>query len=166
MCAELLQVVEGETPLLLPEVSWTAEELREHGEEEREERWKWEGHEEEKWAEVQRLCRRCHIVTSQLRRQAAALTGRSSLQVRSGRQENTTALHYIMVLYCIISKNISLYGIVLTCKRLKVLSVYCPQWNLSGITANYNSSVRPLTGSGEKLSGDPCRTHLDSPGLT
>lgn len=81
--ADLLQVVEGETPLLLPEVLPMGGELWEHGEEEREERSKWEGHEEEKWAEVQRLCRRCHIVTSQLRRQAAALTGRSSLQVRS-----------------------------------------------------------------------------------
>lgn len=94
--ADLLQVVEGETPLLLPEVSSTAEELREHGEEEREERWKWEEHEEEKWAEVQRLCRRCHIVTSQLRRQAAALTGRSSLQVRS----QTTGKHHSIGLDC------------------------------------------------------------------
>lgn len=94
--ADLLQVVEGETPLLLPEVSATAEELREHGEEEREERWKWEEHEEEKWAEVQRLCRRCHIVTSQLRRQAAALTGRSSLQVRS----QTTGKHHSIGLDC------------------------------------------------------------------
>lgn len=114
--ADLLQVVEGETPLLLPEVSPTGEELWENGEEEREERWKWEGREEEKWAELQRLCRRCHIVTSQLRRQAAALTGRSSLQVRS----QITRKHLSIVIrsnhivsYCIESYRNALYGITL-----------------------------------------------------
>lgn len=63
-----------------PEGSLSAGELREQ---EQEEDWQWEGHEEEQWEELQQLCRRCHIVMSQLRRQAAALTDRSSLQVRN-----------------------------------------------------------------------------------
>lgn len=61
-----------------PEGSLAAGELREQ-EEDRQ----WEGHEEEQWEEPQQLCQRCHIVMSQLRRQAAALTDRSSLQVRN-----------------------------------------------------------------------------------
>lgn len=93
--------MEGETPLLLPEVSPAGEELWEHGEEEREERWKWD--EEEKSAELQRLCQRCHIVTSQLRRQAVALTGRSSLQVR---------IQIISALYRIESLYITFYRLV------------------------------------------------------
>lgn len=63
-----------------PEGSLSAGELREQ---EQEEDRQWEGHEEEQWEELQQLCRRCHIVMSQLRRQAAALTDRSSLQVRN-----------------------------------------------------------------------------------
>lgn len=61
-----------------PEGSLSAWELREQ-EEDRQR----EGHEEEQWEELQRLCRRCHIVMCQLKRQAAALTDRSSLQVRN-----------------------------------------------------------------------------------
>lgn len=52
----------------------------------------------------------------------------------------------------------------MTCKRVKVLSVYCPQWNFSGITADNNSSVSLLSEGGEKLSGDPFRA--ESAGLT
>lgn len=63
-----------------PEGSLSAGELREQ---EQEEDRQPEGHEEEQWEELQRLCRRCHIVMWQLRRQAAALTDRSSLQVRN-----------------------------------------------------------------------------------
>lgn len=63
-----------------PEGSLSAGELREQ---EQEEDRQWEGHEEEQWEELQQLCQRCHIVMLQLRRQAAALTDRSSLQVRN-----------------------------------------------------------------------------------
>lgn len=94
-----LQVVEGETPLPLgsachrkrlrsggedddevarscesrpnPEGSLSASELSRYGKPEEEEE------------ELQRLCQRCHIVTSQLNRQAAALADSSALKVRN-----------------------------------------------------------------------------------
>lgn len=101
----ITQVVEGETPLLLPEVSPTGEELSEHREEEREERCTLD--EEENSAELQRLCQRCHIVTSQLRRQATALTGGSSLQVRS---EIILGLYRIYLHYIVLNLITILYG--------------------------------------------------------
>lgn len=93
----LLQVVEGQTPLPLgsasrrkrlhsageddeearscasrpnPEGSLSASELSRYGKPEEEE-------------ELQRLCQRCHIVTSQLNRQAAAVADSTDLKVRS-----------------------------------------------------------------------------------
>ena len=57
-----------------PEGSLSASELSHYGKPEEE---------EEEEEELQRLCQRCHIMASQLNRQAAALTDTTALKVRN-----------------------------------------------------------------------------------
>lgn len=57
-----------------PEGSLSASELSRYGKPEEE---------EEEEEELQRLCQRCHIMASQLNRQAAALTDTTALKVRN-----------------------------------------------------------------------------------
>lgn len=98
----LLQVVEGDTPLPLG-ATYRRKRLRSAGEDDDEARStaSWPNPEgslsagelgrycEPEGEELQRLCQRCHIVTSQLNRQATALANSSALKVSNSTRGST-----------------------------------------------------------------------------